>query len=226
MRVLIFGTSYVETFAQVAQVINWRTLHVNLNRKCDLLLVDSASPMIHCFESDGNVLQLGDNIGHLGRGGQDGWGRAFCWGIEYAIDKGYDYVAHIESDSLFRLSVMPICEQMQRDSIRAASVEVNGTKHVESGWVETGLMIFDVGYLRKKCVTDQYDWRDGSTKSYPHTPEWHLAKILGDALQIMPWRAVRDDKRELTIANVVEYDWITHTSPEIFDAFVRNKMVS
>jgi hypothetical protein len=64
------------------------------------------------------VYRFPDNIGHLARGGKDGWGRAFCKGLEMAIDGQYDYVVHIEGDSLFKRPVLPIIRQMMATASR------------------------------------------------------------------------------------------------------------
>lgn len=222
MRVLIFGTSYADTGEALNGLMQWRILHSANNPNCDRLLVDSASPLADCFSFISKTLQLGDNIGHLARGGQDGWGRAFCRGLQYAVERGYDYVAHIEGDSLFRLKVMPICERMRFDRISAASVPVRGTKRPEKDWVETGMMIFDVNYLRDARIVEQYNWQDCEPKRrYPQTPEWHLHRILGAHLKMMPWRAERGDTGQITAENVGDFDWVTHVPPDVADAFVR-----
>lgn len=220
MRILIFGTVYAPTPEQRVLAEQWSEVHRRLNPTCDLLLVDSAHSIKERLTGT-FVYSFPDNIGHLARGGQDGWGRAFCWGLEYAISQGYDYVVHIEGDSLFRLPVEPICKQLQRDGIRAASVRVNGTRHAEVKWTETGLMFFEVNYLREKDLVNKYNWHNGASKKYPRTPEFHLANIIGSALQVMPWRAIRDDKKMLTVGNVVGFDWITHSTLAIYDAFIK-----
>jgi len=51
-----------------------------------------------------SIIGFPDNVGHLARGGRDGWGRAFSQGLLCALAGGYDYVAHIESDLLTRLA--------------------------------------------------------------------------------------------------------------------------
>lgn len=222
MRVLIFGTVYCDTMQKLNLMEQWVQLHGALNQSCDLLLVDSASPLK--IRGLNKVLwrRFDDNIGHLARGGQDGWGRAFCEGLQYAIDKEYDYVVHIEGDSLCSLRVMKICEQMRDEGSLALSVPVVGTRHVERGWAETGLMFFDVEFLEENNLIEIYDWHDGASKKYPHTPEAVVHDILADELEMMPWNNMRDDLNVLTLENIHEFDWITHTTPTIFDAFVES----
>jgi hypothetical protein len=128
MRVLIFGTVYCDSEAKRHLAGQWGDLHAALNRDCDLLLVDSSSPLaVHGVPT----LQLGDNIGHLGRKGRDGWGRAFCAGLQYAIDHGYDCAVHIEGDSLLRQPVRKFCEFMDEQGLRAFVCSVNGTRFQE-----------------------------------------------------------------------------------------------
>ena len=219
-RVLIFGTAYMDTPQRAALTTLWRRLHGVLNPECDRLLVDSASPIRDGFDDLSpreRVFDFGDNIGHLSRNGpngpasrgQDGWGRAFCHGLQTAIDDGYDYVAHIESDSLFRLPLAPIVRQMRRDGIKVASVPVEGTRRKEIGWVETGLIIFSVAWLRESGFLANYDWRD-RRKLYPTTPEKVIFDIIGPDLTMMPWRAERGDKSHITADNVAALDWVTH----------------
>ena len=221
MRVLIFGTMFADTKEKADLAYLWIRLHEGLNRECDLLLVDSASP--YPVEVEGCVLQLGDNIGHLSKGGKDGWGRAFCAGLRYAIKHQYDYVVHIEGDSLCSLNVMMVCSLMQTCGVRATGVPVRGMKRAEKHWMETGLMFLDVGFIDYRRILETYNWQEYQYKQYPQTPEFWLRQILGDNLCLHTgWKTIRDDRKILTVNNVHQYDWITHTTPEIFNAFAEN----
>src|SRR5207249_3885983 len=129
-------TTYVDCVDRSNLTGHWLKLHQQLNPDCDVLLVDSQSPLsiaeqfgpfethvmgrkakkaLHCFP---------DNIGHLSRRGRDGWGRAFCYGLEAAVAAQYDYVVHIEGDSLLRLPVRPLIEDMVRQGTKVASIPV------------------------------------------------------------------------------------------------------
>jgi hypothetical protein len=224
VRVLIFGTTYCATEEQRDLAAMWAALHRAVNPECDLLLVDSDSPLaIH----DVPVLQLGDNIGHLGRGGQDGWGRAFCAGLQYADVRGYDCAVHVEGDSLFRHPVAKFCEFMTKQDLGAFVCGVNGTRYQEFAWVETGIMFFSVPYIRDSRFIERYDWRDGKSKKYPNTPEAVIWKMLreDDQLNTVPINVMRDDKNTLTTENVMEYDWISHATPTMYRKFVTDTMV-
>jgi hypothetical protein len=223
LRVLIFATSYVATEERLKLLDQWIELHRRLNADCKLWIVDSRSPLL--WAGDGgplhklaaSVTSFPDNIGHLSKGGEDGWGRAFCHGLYFAIDDGFDYVVHIEGDSLFRLPVMPIVEQMARDGIKVASVPIGYGEAQRSTWVETGLMFFDVEYLKNSRFIAGYDWPN--RKARPQ-PEIVIRKMLGNDLVMLPLKAERSDKGEITVDNVAEFDWITHCKPEVYDRFV------
>ena len=224
VKILIFGTCYVDTVEKHHLVDQWGTLHKFLNPECDLLLVDSNSPRA-IYSAP--VLQLGNNIGHLTKCDNDGWGRAFCAGLQYAIDKGYDYVAHIEGDSLLRLPVKMFCGDMEVRDIHALVCGVNGTKFNEFAWVETGIMFMSTEYANDSDFIQRYNWRDGKSKRYPHTPEAVIYEMLvqDDVFDIAAIRTMRDDRKILTVDNVVNYDWISHTTPEVYDMFVANAAV-
>lgn len=231
MRVLIFGTTYVATPERLKLFSRWLILQRALNMDCDLYIVDSASPLLTIpgplaslmNRSGANLFKFDDNIGHLSHGGRDGWGRAFCYGLQRAVDHRYDYVVHIEGDSLFRLPVMPIVEQMARDGIKVASVPIGYGEAQRSTWVETGLMFFSVEYLKQSSFIAGYDWPNRTAKP---EPEIIIRKMLGDDLVMLPLKAERSDKGEITVDNVAEYDWITHCRPEVYDAFVASAMES
>lgn len=221
MRCLIFGTCYVDNEAKSDLLWHWIHINEEVNIDCDLLVVDSSSP--HPLPSELNVLQLSDNIGHLARSGRDGWGRAFCAGLDYAVTHDYTYVAHVECDSLFRLPVRPVFHQMREEQAHVASVPVRGTRRLEVDWVETGLMMFNVDYVRRHELTKRYDWRNVNTKNkYPHLPEWYVHQMVRHHLRYMPWSAERGDLKQITVDNVGNYDWITHVSPEVADAFAKS----
>lgn len=214
-RVLLFGTTYVDSPDRVNLTRLWLRTHDALNPDCDLMLVDSASPRLHEVEIPARcrVHQFGDNVGHLSRSsttpGRDGWGRAFCRGLEIACEENYDYVVHVEGDSLLRLRVMPICEHMRREKAACFSTPVEGMRVPGSGvgWVETGLMFFSTKYLRESDFVREYDWE---RRKISPTPEVVVRQLLGKDLVMQPWRALRADKNQVTAENVLELDWVTH----------------
>jgi hypothetical protein len=46
-----------------------------------------------------------------------------------------------------------------------------------------------------------------------------------DALSVVPLNVMRDDQHLMTKDNIGEYDWITHTTTEIFSTFVTSSTV-
>ena len=46
--------------------------------------------------------------------------------------------------------------------------------------------------------------------------------MLGDRLRMMPWKAERADKSQITVDNVTALDWVTHChdDPQVYDRFV------
>ncbi|TPN44875.1 methyltransferase domain-containing protein [Mesorhizobium sp. B1-1-7] len=220
-RILVFGTTYVDTAEKQKLAGQWEALHRHVNGwTVDLALVDSDSPLVLPGE-DAVKYSFPDNIGHLARGGKDGWGRAFCKGLESAIDGQYDYVVHIEGDSLLSKPVLPIIRKMMADGVRAASVPVEGTKRKETGWAETGLMFFSVDYLWQSKFIERYDWWN-RTKS--PTPEKIIFDLVGEDLKMLPLKAERGDRGQITAENAAGLDWITHCAPEALDAFVEAAM--
>jgi hypothetical protein len=144
-----------------------------------------------------------DNIGHLGKGGRDGWGRAFCKGLEYAIIGDYDWVVHIEGDSLCREPLRPAVEKFAAEGIRVIAPPLRPK------WVETGLMMFSVGWLTGHEFIQRYNW-DQRVAS-PH-PEEVIYELIGGDWYLLPWPMLRDDASKLTPENVGNYLWISHTS--------------
>jgi predicted SAM-dependent methyltransferase len=225
---LLFGTFYVDSPDRDNLTDLWMRLHFSLNeRECDFLAVDSQSP-IRKFEDwtpyDGRrhhrmVFNFPDNIGHLSRKGvtegRDGWGRAFCKGLEIACELGYEHVAHVEGDSLFRLRVGEIVKWMQQEKADCATTDVKGMKHKEHEklWVETGLMFFSTDYLRRSDFVRRYDWPN---RKVAPTPERYIRQQIlardGCRLRVMSWKAQRADKNQITKDNILDLDldWVTH----------------
>jgi|HubBroStandDraft_6_1064221.scaffolds.fasta_scaffold00056_25 predicted O-methyltransferase YrrM len=225
-RTLIFGTSYIDSEERLRLLKHWLDTTTYLNPDCDVMLVDSASPMLkdlewYKFEGKNKLIMTSfpDNIGHLSRRNtlrKDGWGRAFSEGLRYAIEEGYEWVVHIESDSLFRRAVTPIVEELEQDGTKAASIPLLGALSIGRGCVETGLMFLNVAYLRESRLIERYCWQKRTT-----TPEAAVFQILGKDLRMMPWKGMRNDRDQVNHNNVLEYDWITHCNKDVglYDKF-------
>jgi hypothetical protein len=216
MRCLIFGTSYVAGQHARYLFTLWRELVLKLNPDMDVLVVDSASP--HLPSTEGlEVIQLGDNIGHLKMTGRDGWGRAFTAGIQRAIDGKYDWAVHIETDLLFAQPV-----QKTLDRMGYVGVEVSAPMAYPYWFMETGLMFMSVPFMRG--FAEAYDWE--KSPAYP-VPEERCEALFGDAFFQMPLRGCRNDTGQMTAKGMArgEYgrvDWLTHCAdPAVYREFLK-----
>lgn len=228
-RILIFATTYVDSDARAKLTDQWLTLTTAMNPDCDILVVDSDSPKKPIIDPKHGVFtaydgqrhprmlyDFGDNVGHLSRKGRDGWGRAFTFGLQAAIDCGYDYVVHIEGDSLFRLPVRKFCAD-----VKAASIPVEGTRRTFPNWIETGLMIFSTEYLKSSKFVARYDWPNRRERP---TPEIIVHGLIEKDLTLLPVKGLRGDKQQVSHQNVLSLnlDWITHCHTDIwvYDRFI------
>ena len=171
-KTLIFGTMYLYNQEMVDIVKLWIDRVSSLGR--DWLLIDSNSPkdLVDQLEiPKANLFTYKNNIGHLSKGGCDGWGRAFCRGIDFAILNNYENVVHIESDLLVAKKAFqkelcafeiqntnkvqaPICVNIQ--TVNTPQGLVRSPKALEM--VETGLMLFKTAWAKEVNLVDKYDW--------------------------------------------------------------------
>lgn len=222
-RALIFGTSWIPDQNARWVLDQWIAITRKLNPGTDIVIVDSASPALAdtgpwpgLAERVGFV-RLPDNIGALSRGGRDGWGRAFCKGVELAIEGGYDHAVFVECDLLLARPVAPIIDKMVRCGVKVASPMAN--PYV---WIETALTFMDVGYMREIDFIRRYGW-----ETAPFTPliEFRLEEIFGDKFFALPLRGIRNDLGALTPRNLRQMfpmgvDYLHHCSPAVFRAFL------
>ena len=229
-RTLIFATTYVDSGDREILTRQWLDLHSALNPECDFLLVDSASPKPVLdetwsarFREDPKRFRIhdfGDNVGHLSRGGRDGWGRAFCYGLDYAVEHGYSHVLHIEGDSLLRIPARDLVARLQKSGKGCASITVRGTHRDIPGWVETGLMCFSTAYVKRSNFSSVYAW---PTREVRPTPEFVVFKMVGhDLLILEDLKGLRADKNQISAANIrsLDLDWVTHCHNDI-DVYAR-----
>lgn len=210
---VIFGTSYLKDATDLWVFKQWLNIHRTLNGHADLIVVDSASPVspeVADFPSGDNeqLFQLGDNIGHLGKTGLDGWGRAFCHGLE-AADENAHWIVHVETDLLV---AQPIQRMINRMEIGA--VEVCAPWALPYPFVETALMWFDAHWVRKHDLVSRYDWEHGKG-----LPERRIEEIAGDDLWIAPMRGLRMDIKEQALPQPL--DWVTHATVAQYRQFLR-----
>lgn len=233
---LILGTCYVDTEEMEDVVDMWARLVRKLNPECDVLLVDSASPVklsgflprlgYNCLcpmptpehltgTSERVIGFFPDNIGHLSRGGRDGWGRALSAGIDYAVRQGYTHLAYIDADILLARPVQPILDKMIRTGVKIAC-----PLEPQYLMVENGIIFADVAYLRDSKFIERYDWENPPTDG--RLPENRFEDLVSDELFLLPLRGLRNDFGAITPQNVGRApDWITHASSEVYAAFLK-----
>lgn len=184
------------------------------NPDCDALIVDSNSPLLPHVPAKVAYYTFADNIGHLSHGGRDGWGRAFCYGLQYAIKEKYDWVVHVEGDSLCKLDLAKVAAMLDETGSCAATIPLSSWKTQ----IETGFIFFSVEWLRDTKFVELYDW--SSRTRYPE-PEKVVKSMCGSDLHIMKYHGMRDDFKELTVDNVAErgLSWLTHAALPVMERF-------
>lgn len=232
-KILVYATTYVDSGDREQLTRQWLDLHTALNPECDFLIVDSASPLpvlplewSERFKAEPQrfkFFNFGDNVGHLSRRGRDGWGRAFCRGLDYAVEHGYAYVLHVEGDSLLRAPARELVKKLKASGKGVATIEVRGTTREIPGWIETGLMLFSTAFLQRSNFTSRYDWPKREVRP---TPEWVAPEIIGrdNILLLDGLKGLRGDKNQITAETIVklDLDWVTHVHNDIwvYQAFV------
>ena len=218
MNVLVFGTSYLKDSTDLWVFRQWLNINRTLNPDAHLLVVDSASPVspeIADFprEDHEQLIQLGDNIGHLSKTGRDGWGRAFCNGLMHGY--GAEWVIHMETDLLFARPVNATLDRMEHDdSFGGRGVKVCCPWALPYPFIETALMFFDGRWLRNTGLAQAYDWENGRG-----LPEIRVEKLIGDDLWIAPFRGLRMDLRDQQLPQPL--DWVTHATVAQYRQFLR-----
>jgi hypothetical protein len=226
-RTLIFGSSYISSEAGRDETALWARTNKYLNPDIDTLLIDSCSPYNprnydDIFRNCKTIIRMEENLGHPMRM-RDGWGRDLCYGINYAIEKSYDWVVFIESDLIFARPVMPTITKLCRIGCFAAA-----PMNFEYKWIETGLMFLSVPYLSQSKFIERYDW---AAHEPPFLCEPHVEKLLEEELLALPFRGIRNDFDKVTRANFAEAypygcDYLTHCKDfELYKILLRNHRV-
>ena len=236
MKTLILGTCYIAAGNEGAQnysgrvVRLWLDLALKLNPGCDILLVDACSPvdLSKLLGADREGLEnvdvhvFDENVGHLNTTGRDGWGKAFCFGVEWAIDRGYEWLAYIDADIIFTKPVGPVIAKMERNGVSFAMPWAQNY-----GFMENGMMFLNVSMLKAIDFVGTYDW-EHRNRGMP-IPEMACEEILGDDLFCLPIRAFRDAHGMLTVNNVEHafpygMDAITHVRDmRVYEKFIAMK---
>jgi len=219
-RALLFGTCYSDGPEKARVLEMWSALALRNKREgLDVMVVDSQSPSLPHIPMPIRYYSFRDNIGHLSRGGRDGWGRAFSYGLFRAIAEGYDYAIHVECDSLLLPLIEPAIGWMEHQNVQVASTRVSSAPH---HWVETGLMLFRTSWIRANNFLQQYDWERRNRRP---EPEVVIRGLVGRDLRYLNWRTMRDDFKALTVANLGSYklDWLTHATIDVMEQFYNDR---
>jgi hypothetical protein len=234
MKILVFGITDCDSPERLRLLDQWAEALERVAPDGDHLMVDSQSPVFDLANrpylsrfhpairvpSGTAPVAIGrrsavifpDNIGTVSQGGRDGWGRAFCQGLLCAMANGYDYVVHVDGGLLTRLDIPHHCRTMEERGIHAL-----GAITPNKGWLETGLVFFDVAFLERVRLVERYAW-DKRTASL--LPQVVLSELLGDDLYLRMWRGARDNIAMLQYL-VKDLHWIMTAKSIENEAFMQ-----
>lgn len=244
MKTLIFGTFFVANLPRAELVEMWIRIQKHMNPDLPILLVDSNSenmwtdfvPSLRDIERvvvpDGaplpplkpglNWVTFPDNIGHLSLNGGDGWGRAFCRGTQYAIDHGYDYVVHIESDLLNRVPAAKMVEALNQYKLGALAPLTS------RDWLcEVGHMVMRTSFLKEIDFIKQYNYKLAN-RGFESWPEHWIEEIMSPSMLYYNWKGGRSDGHYPTQPIIFPdridwYDLITHAPyHDYYELFIRH----
>lgn len=246
IKPLIVGTSYIgDDGAQCygSRIVElWARLAIGLNFDVPVILIDSNSQIDplsflskYDFTSDIDYLKnridnrvvfsFDENVGHLNTTGRDGFGRAFCKGVEIASKYNFTHVAYMDSDIIFSQSVIPIIEKMVRSGVKICC-PLDTTYF----FIENGLMFYDVKYMIESKFVERYDWENRKRDMNPMAiPEVVFEDLIKDELFLLPLRGMRDDFDRLTVNNISSafpygIDYLTHVKDfRVYERFLEMK---
>ena len=203
---LIFGTCYIGTVIMKCHVELWCKLMRKLNPETDILLIDSCSiysPQEFAASNGINFIDFGNNVGHLSLQGRDGWGRAFCKGIQYAIDNNYKYVVYTDADIFLSFPVKSVIDKMERTNVKICT-----PFDITYLFIENGVVFADVNYMNESRFISKYDWENANQP----IPEHRCASLWQDELFILPILGFRNDSSHITHQNVEnpQIQYLTH----------------
>jgi hypothetical protein len=218
VKTLIVGTCYVDTAAKAEVFRLWSRLVLALNPWIDVLVVDSASPVSYRhLAPELEYLVFADNVGHLARGGRDGWGRSFTQGVYAAIDRGYDRLAFVECDILCARPVADGFAAIEGTPGKrcAAPRAMPWPSGMQGAHTDTGLSFWDVTWLSEAKLAERYGWETSvSEVDGGMLPEQRIDALCGEAMLTLPWPGMRNDQglsvAELETLFPAGMDWITH----------------
>lgn len=197
----------------------------------DWILIDSDSPKEYTDQlgieyrsvddpfKPNTIISFNDNIGHLSREGKDGWGRAFCKGIELAINNGYEWCFHVESDLIFNPLRNTLSELFNYLKSRDAYPKVFSSvcESIYTKPIETGLILMECDYLKNIDFINKYNWK--ITDRLPR-PEERIKNIFKN--YAIAWYGFRaNDCYNLSVESIRKCDYLTHCSNKMLEDLVR-----
>lgn len=234
MNTLLFGCSYLGDLDAVMKLDLWLKC-ARMQDVSEVLVVDTYHSrhhdlmLAHMRQSNERIFPFYDNIGHGSRNGDmDGWGRAFCFGIEYAIQHDFDWAVHMECDLLSRVNVQDVIRYLEsKDKPFGAPwcSQVNN--------VETGLMYMSVKRLREIDFINRYDWQKirpemSIADRIARQPEKVIGKIFGDEcerLDMVGWRWENQEQPNeygMYVPGITKLSYLTHCRAAWFDLYSRD----
>lgn len=215
-KTLILGTSYVHGAAAMEIFRMWVDLTRKLNPRVPLVVIDSDSPELLLFGGI-DYVRFDTNIGHLSRGGRDGWGRAFSRGVKHAIDEEYDWLAALDCDLLLARPVAEIIDKMARNGVKAAAPMAFPYQ-----FTETACSFWSVDYLREIDLIGRYDWENPPANGL--LPEQRIDQICAGEMFALPLRGFRNDMgvtaEQLPRLFPGGIDWIHHAELPVMRKFL------
>jgi hypothetical protein len=216
-QTLIVGTSWVHGAAALEIFGIWRSLVGRLNPDADILVVDAGSPVAVIGDPRMDVIRLDTNVGHLSRGGRDGWGRAFSVGVQNAIDEKYDWLACLDCDLLLARPVAEIIDKMARSGVKCAAPMA-----IPYQFTETACSLWNVQYLKDIDLIGKYDWEHPPANGL--LPEQRIDQICAGEMFALPLRGFRNDMRitaeQLPRMFPQGIDWIHHAELPVLRKFL------
>ncbi len=241
MKILYFCTCWLPDLDRVFMLQSW--LRVAAQQSAHLTIINTDAGDFGCdimnvryggMPSGVRVCELGNNIGHGSRiGDQDGWGRAFCKGIELAITGGYDYAVHVESDMACRVDCRDVIALMRASGKPFAAPYCSQVQNIE-----TGLIYMDVNRLQEMEFVNRYNWPKirpemSIAERIALQPEKVIGEIFGEEWLRLPlhWsqfgRIEFDKTEESDLADVLVWNpndakYFTHVRPWAYDLYTRD----
>ena len=222
-KTLIYGTSYIDSPDRAWLIDKWEKLGQRLNPGVDMLVVNTPAVPNHfpSLHPSTKVHTFPDNIGHLrsnNDGQRDGWGRAMCWGAQYAIDNDYTSIAFVECLLLFAEPVSVYINDMKAQG--KVMAQPHSSPH---NWMESALFFADVAWMRETNFPMRYNWPGMLWTASSHIfPEHRLTSLCPKPKYLgVHMLGCRDEERPVTLEEAGYYDWLTHSKRATYEAFLR-----